>query len=346
MQRPGRIQIVPSDRISAARGRPLAVFVHEILDPSGQSLHWLEEQGVQVDRGVTTWSAETFSEDELIERGKGHVALMGASTHRISRRVIEALPDLAFISKYGIGVDAIDVAAATEHGVLVTNTPVVENVEAVAEYTIAAILALRKQLLFYSAERLRAGGWRTPDAWGDFVWRRTIGLVGYGRIGRAVARRLQGWDVEIVAYDPYQRIDDSRVRQVELEELLRESDVVSLHALATDENRHMIDEAALALMKPSAILVNSARGSLVSLDALHDALADRRLAGAALDAYDGEPPEVDHPVFTLPGVIATPHASAWVKETFQRISDQGAQNVYLALTGEEPEFSVNPAVLR
>ncbi|MGD9958067.1 phosphoglycerate dehydrogenase [Nocardioides sp.] len=337
---------MPSDRITAARGRPLAVLVHEILDPSGDSLTWLEDRGVRVDRGVTTWSAETLSEDELIERGKGHVALMGASTHRITRRVIEELPDLAFISKYGIGVDAIDVEAATEHGVLVTNTPVVENVEAVAEYTIAVMLALRKQLLFYTTDRLRSGGWRTPEAWGDFVWRRTIGLVGYGRIGRAVARRLQGWDVELIVYDPYQVIDDPGVRQVGLEDLLRASDVVSLHALATAENRHMIDEAALALMKPSAILVNSARGSLVDLDALHDALKDDRLAGAALDAYDGEPPEVDHPVFSLPRVIATPHASAWVKETFQRISQQGAENLYLALTGQEPEFSVNPSVFR
>lgn len=322
------------------------MFVHEILDPTGESLAWLEERGVRVVRGVTTWSADTLTEDDLIEQGKGFPALMGASTHKVTRRVIEELPDLAYISKYGIGVDAIDMEAASDLGVLVTNTPVVENVEAVAEYTIAAMLALRKQLLFYSADRLRAGGWRTPEAWGDFVWRRTIGLVGFGRIGRAVARRLQGWDVNLLAYDPFQEIDDPSVRQVGLEELLQTSDVVSLHALATAENRHMINAESLASMKPSAILVNSARGSLVDLDALHDALASGRLAGAALDAYDSEPPEVGHPVFTLPQVIATPHASAWVKETFQRISQQGAENLYTALTGGTPEFSVNPDVLR
>lgn len=336
---------MPSRRVAAALQQDRSVFVHEILDPSGRSLRWLEERGVKVQRGIETWSGSRLSETELIAGASGHVALMGASTNPVTRHVIESLPDLAFISKYGIGVDSIDMAAATEHGVLVTNTPVAENIEAVAEYTIAAILALRKQLPYYTTDRLRSGGWRTPDAWGGFVWRTTIGLVGYGRIARAVARRLQGWDVRILTYDPFVTPNDGWATGVSLTELLTSSDVVSLHAVATPENRHLIGASELAQMKPSALLINSARGSLVNLDALHDALEAGGIAGAALDAFDTEPPDVSHAVFGHGNVIATPHASAWVRETFQTISDVGAENLWNALNGTPPEFVVNPQVL-
>jgi D-3-phosphoglycerate dehydrogenase len=333
-------------RTERARDLPRSVFVHEILDPSGRSLTWLEEQGVRVVRGEETWAAAHLDEDALIERGGGHVALMGASTNPITRRVIEGLPDLAFISKYGIGVDSIDMAAADEHGVLVTNTPVPENIEAVAEYTVAAMLALRKQLLFYTTERMREGGWRTPDAWGDFLWRKTVGYVGFGRIARAVARRLQGWDMTSLVYDPFIEVQEPGIRQTSLEELLAESDVITLHAVASPANRHLIDEAALRLVKPSAVIINSARGSLMDLDAVHRAMLEGRLAGVALDAYEHEPPEIDHQLFLLPNVLATPHASAWVRETFQRISDCGAENLAAALRGDVPDNAVNPQVLR
>jgi len=270
---------------------------------------------------------------------------MGASTHRITGRVIRALPDLAFISKYGIGVDAIDMAAASEQGVLVTNTPVVENIEAVAEYTIAVMLALRKQLLFYSTARMRVGGWRTPDAWGEFLWRRTIGFVGFGRIGRAVARRLQGWDMRVLVYDPFVRVEDPRIEQVSLDELLGQSDIVTIHAVATPESANLIDARAVALMKPSAIIVNSARGSLMDTDAVYQALKVGRLGGLAMDAYANEPPDTSHPIFTLPVVIATPHASAWVKETFERIAQVGAENLWSAFSGRAPDHAVNGEVL-
>lgn len=334
-----------SDRIARSRSRPASVYVHEILDPTGQSLEWLADRGVKVERGVTTWSGQRLDEDEIIARGAGHVALMGASTHHITRNIMEALPNLAFISKYGIGVDAIDVRAATDLGVLVTNTPVAENVEAVAEWTVASMLMLRKQLTFYTTERMRAGGWRTPEAWGSFMWRHTIGFVGYGRIAKAVARRLQGWDMRMLAYDPYVKIDDPLVEQVSYEQLLYESDIVSIHAIATSDNLGLVDGAALARMKPSAVLINSARGSLLNLDDVRDALVEGRLAGLAVDAYASEPPEIDHPIFTLPNVIATPHASAWVAETFERISQVGAENVWAAMSGKTPAHVVNAEVL-
>ena len=336
-----------SRRAAAARaaGAEHSVFAHELLDPSGSSIAWLEERGVRVQRGCPTWGDAFLTEDELIERARGYTALMGASTHPITARVLESLPEVAYLSKYGIGVDSIDMEAANRLGVLVTNTPIPENWEAVAEYTVAAMLALSKQLLFYTAARIREGGWRTELAWSRFVRHKTVGIVGYGRIGRSVAQRLQGWDCRIVVCDPY--LDPASVEfdVVPLETLLRESDVISLHAVVTPETRHMIDAAALELVKPSAILVNSARGALVDLDAVYDALVSGRLAGTAMDAYESEPPPVDHPIFTLPNVIATPHASAWVEETFEAIARTGAENLWEALSGAVPRFAVNPEVL-
>jgi D-3-phosphoglycerate dehydrogenase / 2-oxoglutarate reductase len=326
------------------RGDAPSVFVHEMLDPSGASLAWLEQQGVKVERGCPTWGTKFLTEDELIARGRGHVALMGASTHPITARVLESLPEVAYISKYGIGVDSIDMEAATRLGVLVTNTPIAENWEAVAEWTVAAMLALRKQFLFYTTERLRQGGWRTADAWSRFMRGSTVGIVGLGRIGRSVVQRLRGWNCRLIAHDPYVE-DGGEVEMVSLEQLLRESDVISLHPLLTAETRHMINRESLSLVRDGAVLVNSARGGLVDLDAVDEALRSGRLAGVAMDAYATEPPPVEHPVFTNQNVIATPHASAWVEETFEAIARTGAENVHAALSGEMPRFAVNPEVL-
>jgi D-3-phosphoglycerate dehydrogenase len=331
-------------RARAGKAEP-SVFAHELLDPSGRSLTWLEERGVRVQRGCPTWGEDFLSEDELIERARGYTALMGASTHRITAHILEALPDVAYLSKYGIGVDSIDMEAATRHGVLVTNTPIPENWEAVAEYTVAAMLALRKQFLFYTTARIRQGGWRTADAWGGFIRNSTVGIVGLGRIGRSVAQRLQGWDCRLIAHDPYVTDAVEGIAMVGLDELLRESDIVTLHCVVTPETRGLIGPEALALVKPGAVLVNSARGALLDLDAVHDALLSETLAGVAMDAYASEPPPVDHPIFSHPSVLATPHASAWVEETFEAIARTGAENLWAAFSGEVPRFAVNPQVL-
>ncbi len=337
-----------SARITTALQGPPRVFVHEMLDPSHQSLDWLESQGVEVKRGKPTWGEVFFTEDELIEQAKGFPALMGASTHPITRRIIESLPELAFISKFGIGVDSIDMQAATENGVLVTNTPIAENVEAVADYTVGAMLYLLKQFGYYTPARLVTGGWRTADAWGSFLWKKKIGLIGFGRIGRAVAKRLSGWDVELLVYDPFieaAQISAMGGTSVTLEQLLSEADVISLHTVANESNRHMINEQTLKLVKPNAILINSARGALVDLDAAYAALVGETLAGIALDAYETEPPPIHHPIFQHPRVLATPHSSAWVYETFAKIGETGARNLWSAFSGEIPEYSVNAATL-
>jgi D-3-phosphoglycerate dehydrogenase / 2-oxoglutarate reductase len=343
------VEAIVQDRAARARTAGAvespSVLAHELLDPSGSSLRWLEEQGVRVDRGCPTWGKDFLSEDERIERGRGHVALMGASTHPITARVLEELPEVAFVSKYGIGVDSIDMEAATRLGVLVTNTPISENWDAVAEWTVAAMLALRKQLLFYTTDRLRSGGWRTVDAWSSFIRGRTVGIVGFGRIGRSVAKRLAGWDCEIVVCDPYLDRAGVEFELVDLDELLRRADVISLHAVVTPETRHMIDAEALAKVKPGTVLINSARGALMDLDDVYDALEGGRLAGVAMDAYESEPPAIEHPIFRAPNVIATPHASAWVEETFEAIAMTGAENLWAGLSGGTPRFAVNAEVL-
>jgi D-3-phosphoglycerate dehydrogenase / 2-oxoglutarate reductase len=319
------------------------VFVHELLDPSGHSIEWLESRGVAVTRGHPTWvnPPQTFSEQELIERARGHIALMGASTHPITESIIDALPELRYISKYGRGVDSIDVEAASRRGILVCNTPIDSNFDAVAEHTIAAMLTLSKNLLYYTSERMSRGGWRTDEAWSQFLRSSTLGIIGFGRIGAAVAYRLRGWGIRIVAYDPYVRNVPQDVELVGFEELLATSDFVSLHAVVTPETYHLIDEEALRLMRPGSYLINTARGGLMDIDAVHQALASGRLAGVAMDAYESEPPPTDHPIFRCENVIATPHTSAWTRQTFEEIAQVGAENLYSMLRGEVPAYCVN-----
>lgn len=322
-----------------------SVFVHEMIDPSGDSLRLLEEHGFEVRRGgVPMWRPERFlTEDELIANGTGMAALMGSSGHRITARVIDALPELRFISKYGIGVDSIDLQAATARGILVTNTPIPEDYEAVCEGTIALLLAAMKRLDAYTATHIRSGGWRLESAFPLFVQGSTIGLVGFGRIGRGVARRLAGWDVELIAADPVVTDMPEHVRRVELDELLATSDVISLHAVPNADNRHLLNRDTLARTRPGVVIVNTARGSLIDLDALADAVADGHVAAAALDVYEQEPPDADHPLFALPAVIASPHVAGWTRQTCEAMGRTGAEALIDMVEGRRPAHLVNPA---
>src|SRR5579862_7078697 len=191
--------------MSPSGAKPL-VFAFERYDPTDKSLDWLEENGVSIIRGHALWEMpfKRFSEAEFLERAQPCAAVMGASGVRLTKAVIEALPNLRFISKYGIGVDTIDVAAATERGVLVSNTPNDFQIFTVCEHAVAMMLALAKQLGTWTPEFMRSGGWRglTHSA---PLRGATIGVVGLGRIGRGVAQRLSGWEAKIVGYDPFLR---------------------------------------------------------------------------------------------------------------------------------------------
>jgi len=322
------------------------LFVFERFDPTEKSLEWLRERGVELTLGYAMWETPFWrhSEDQLIAKAKGHVGLMGASGTRITRRVIESLPELRFVSKFGIGVDSIDIDAATEHGVAVTNTPEESQVTTVCEHAIAMMLALQKQFPTWTQEFMRKGGWR-GTVYALAMLGATVGIVGLGRIGRGVAQRLSGWGTRILAYDPYVREAPEAVTLTDLDSLLERSDIVTLHASPSAENRKLIGRAALARMKPTALLINTGRGWLVDYAALREALAAGRIAGAAIDVYESEPPDPADPLFTLPNVLCTPHIGAWTYDGTQNVGWHGARNAWALLSGEGHADVVNPEAL-
>lgn len=325
------------------------VFINEPWDPTLESHRLLEEAGCELLLGPPNWETTlpSFTEEELIRAAREADAIMGASRERYTRRLFEETPRLRILSKYGIGVEKIDVEAATRCGVLVGYTPVEENVEAVCEFTLALLLSLVK-LLKPSEAYLRAGGWRGTGLMPAALGGLTVGIVGLGRIGRAVAARICGWVGRLLAFDPYQPrevFDAARAKAVSLEELLQASDVVTLHAAATPETRHLIGERELSLMKKTAYLINTSRGDLIDEPALARALKEGSLAGAALDVFEKEPPPEDHPFRSLDNAILTPHFAWRTSASFRAIVRTATENLLSALRGEVPRYLRNPEAL-
>ena len=319
-----------------------SVLAFERYDPTDASLAWLAERGLEVRTGYALWEMpfQRFSEDALIDKAKDCVALMGASGTRINRRVMQALPNLRCISKYGVGVDSIDMDVATELGILVANTPNDYQIFTVSEHAVAMMLALAKQFSTWTPQFMRDAGWRglTHSA---TLRGATVGIVGLGRIGRGVAERLAGWQCRIIGYDPYLKEAPPGVELVGLDDLVAQSDFLTLHAAPGPDNKHMLNAERLARMKPTAYLINTGRGSLVDYVALREALAAGRIAGAALDVFDVEPPRVDDPLFTMPNVVCTPHVAAWTKAGTEGIGWHAARNLWAMLSGEGEADVVN-----
>lgn len=318
-------------------------LIFEQYEPTGKSLDWLRERGGELTVGYGLWQSPfwRYSDEAFIVAAQGCIGVMGASGTLITRRIFEALPELRYISKFGIGVDSIDIDAATEHGVLVANTPEDSQVTTVCEHAIALMLALKKQLLVWTPEFMRNGGWRGTVNSSSMLGA-TIGIVGLGRIGRGVADRLAGWGVRILAYDPYTTEAMNSVTLTDLTTLLESSGIVTLHASPTAENHHLINGDTLARMRPSAILVNTGRGSLVDYSALKQALASGAIAGAALDVYEREPPDPADPLFSMPNVICTPHVASWTWDGVQNVGWHGARNLWAMISGEGDAGIVNP----
>lgn len=270
-----------------------------------------------------------------------------ASIERYTRRVIESAPRLKVIARTGVGYDAIDVAAATERGVAVC-TALGSNDSSVADFAMTLMLALCRQLLRGHAEVAR-GGWNRPV--GHDFYGSTVGIVGLGAIGRRLVQRLVGFETRILAYDVVRDEEFARrhsVRYVELDELLRESDFVTLHAPLLPSTRGMIGERELRLMKPTAYLINAARGALIQEQALYRALKERWIAGAGLDVFENEPP-VGSPLLdpTLDNIILAPHMAGVTLESSVRAAIMACENVVHVLGGEAPlHHIVNPEVLR
>lgn len=265
----------------------------------------------------------------------GYIAGLDA----IDAAALAAADQLRVIARYGVGTNNVDLAAARARGIVVTNTPGA-NAGAVAELTVALLLLLARPVLG-AAAATRAGGW--PRTSGLSLGGKTVGLVGFGAIGRAVARLLGGFGCRLLAHDPWGDVAVAgalNVTLVELEALLVESDFVSLHAPLTPETRGLVDAAFLARMKPGASLVNTARGELVDEAALYDALASGRLRGAALDAFAAEPPGADHPLLALPNVIATPHMGAHTDGATTMMGRMALEDCLAVLRGDEARFRI------
>ena len=299
----------------------------------------LVEAGIEVARA----SGACADEGELIEALAGYDASV-ASMEPYTRAVFEALPDLKVVSRWGVGVDNIDLQAATEHGVVIANTPGMVT-EAVADHTFCLMLALSRRLP-EEMDVARGLDWHRVE--GADLWRKTLGIIGFGSIGRAVARRARGFTMRVLAYDPAPRPEAAGALGVDLvglDRLLAEADIVALHANVTDESRGMIGEAQLRAMKPTALFINAARGALVDQAALARALQEGWIAGAALDALDPEPPAADDPILHAPNCIITPHNSSQTVETSRRVNAQVCENIINVLAGRRPRFIVNAVVL-
>jgi len=305
---------------------------------------------------VSVWPEYTAPPYEVIlEEAKRSDALVTLLTDKIDCRLIsESQPRLRIISQYAVGYDNIDVDCATRHGVYVTNTPGVLT-DATADLTWALILAVTRRIV--EADRfVRSGEWyRSGTGWhplmllGFEVTGKTLGIIGMGRIGRAVAERARGFKMKVLYYSrrrlPPEEEERLNARYVDLDTLLRESDIVSIHTPLTPETRHMIGERELKLMKKTAYLINTARGKVVDTDALVRALREGWIAGAGLDVFDQEPLPPDHPLTKLDNVVLTPHIGSATVETRTRMALMVAENLIEFYRGNVPPNLVNPEVV-
>jgi D-3-phosphoglycerate dehydrogenase len=262
--------------------------------------------------------------------------------HPIGAALMDSAPRLRVIAKHGVGVDNIDIAAATARGIVVTTAPSA-NDQAVADLTMALLLSLLRRVPEANAS-VKAGRWERFLGFG--LSGMTTGIVGLGRIGQNVARRAKGFGVKLIGADPFWPEDVAReigIRRVELNDLFVQADVISLHAPLTPETTGLVGEAAIAAMKPGVWIVNTSRGRVVDEKAMYEALTSGKVAGYATDVFENEPP-VGSPLLTLPNVIATPHMGTHTRESLQLMGDRVTDAVLRIFRGERPEFVVNPEV--
>lgn len=309
----------------------------------------IHESGMQVfDESFDVRVASDPSAATVIKEIKGVEGVV-VRMAPFTREIIEAADALKVIGRHGVGVDTIDVQAATEKGIVVVNTPNA-NATSVAEHTLTAIGALAKRVVTYD-HAIREERWELRNSYGAVdLDGKILGLVGIGRIGSMVARRAAAaYNMKTIAFDPYVTPEKAREMGVTLcaamDDIFRQADVISLHTPLTPETRRFVDAARLRMMKPTAFLVNFSRGEVLDERALYDALKTGVIAGAAIDVYDPEPPLKDNPLFELDNIILSPHSAALTEECVIRMATGAAEGVVDVLTGRRPQFIVNPEVL-
>ncbi len=299
---------------------------------------------------MTVWPTDELppSRDVLLKETAASDGLLSLLTDRVDGALLDAAPRVRVVSNYAVGYDNIDVDAATARGVVVTNTPGVLT-ETVADFAMTLLLAAARRVV--EADRFtREGRWKSWEPMlflGQDLYGATLGLVGLGRIGAAVARRAHGFDMQLLYHDVVRREDleaDLGLEFTSLEDLLRRSDFISVHTPLTPQTRHLISADQFRLMKRSAVLVNTARGPIVDPDALHRALADRRISAAGLDVFEVEPVPADHPLLRLDNIIVAPHIASASVDTRTKMALMAVDNLLAALGGTRPPNFVNPEV--
>lgn len=282
-----------------------------------------------------------IGDEDFMEALKSADAVLSGNDLVIDEALFGMAPKLKVIAKMGVGLDMIDIDAASRHGAIVFNTPGVNN-QAVADHTFAMLLAVARKII-YCDRSLREKRWEHTKIMGIELWQKTLGIVGLGAIGRAVALRAKGFDMKIVAHDPFwpdQFAAENRIDRMPLEALFKMSDVISLHVPLTPENKGMINASTLGLMKPTAILINAARGEIVNETDLYQALKDGVIAGAGLDVFENEPP-TESPLLELDNVVLTPHTAAFTMEAMNNMNVGVVEQLIDYLEGKRPEHLVN-----
>jgi D-3-phosphoglycerate dehydrogenase len=317
-------------------------YLYPTVDPEKK---FLEPLGVKFEE------YQCKTEDELIRACKGADGIL-TTLAPMTRKVIMELDKTKIIARHGVGYDNVDISAATEKGIMVTNVPQYGK-EEVADHAITLVLAAVRKIPQFE-KLVREGRWKEwvppnlrPILCLEFI---VLGVVGVGRIGQQVARKARSaFGMRVLAFDPYlpkEKMMEMEVEPVDLETLLKSSDVVSIHCPLTKETYHLIDEPQLRLMKKTAFLVNTARGAIVNGDALCRALKERWIAGAAVDVLEKEPPNLENPLLRLDNVIITPHVAGYSEFAYEDLLIKAAEEVGRVLRGELPINLVNKEVLK
>lgn len=303
--------------------------------------HMLMESVGQI--GFGNASSTYTDEAELIDLIEDADAIVITSRGRFTKRVISAAGNLRIIAKCGALPNNVDIKTATELGIPVTWTPG-SNAASVAEHAVTMIMNVLK-LVPKTMAGLKKGKWHTEEDKANELMGKTVGIVGFGQAGSYLTKFLKPYEVEMLVYDPYvskEKIDLAGARKVDLEVLLTNSDVVTLHCHMCEETHHMINKDSLKFMKENAFLVNTARGGLIDETALYEALTNKWIAGAGLDVFEVEPASKDNPLFTLDNILITPHMAGWTKEALIREAKGASDEVVRVLKGELPLNVVNP----
>jgi len=318
-------------------------MTHHILIPDS-----VDQRAITLlhEAGMTVTAPGSMSRAEALAAVSQADALVIRSATRVDAEMLEAATRLRVIARAGVGVDNVDLVAATQRGVVVMNTPD-GNTISTAEYTLGLMLALARHIP-HSYNDLQAGRWERKAFMGVELRRKTLGIIGFGRIGRAVAKRAQAFEMRVIAHDPYitpEMAISLNVEIVNLDTLYDQADFITLHSTINDETREMINAASIARMKPGVRIINAARGALVNEYDLADAIRSGQVAGAALDVYQQEPLPPDSPLIGLPNIIHTPHLAASTTDAQVQVGVDAAQEVLDALTQGVYRNVVNPSVL-